>query len=318
MNALTALGLRGKSHHGTTTSGMPESIKWWSVRVINSRRRPFVSLLSVNAGLRGRVAVITGGAAGIGSETARNLARNGAHVAVLDIDVPAAELLAAELPGNPMACHADVADRQSVDDAIRAVVERYGRIDILIANAGIAGPTRPFLSVDAAEFERVIQINFLGVSRTIHAALPHLLSSSGYLLAVSSMVAAIPAPSMAAYGSSKAAIDALGRALRVELAATGVDVGVAHFGLVQTGLISTLRAEPGLAAMMESLPGPMSRPIPASRAAQAIVDGVQRRRAHVYQPGWVRGLLGFRGQLAALDGFAHRLPAFADMIVGGR
>jgi NAD(P)-dependent dehydrogenase (short-subunit alcohol dehydrogenase family) len=272
----------------------------------------------VNTGLHGRVAVVTGGAAGIGRETARNLARHGARVAVLDIDVPAAELVVVELPGDPIACHADVSDRQSVDGAIRAVVERYGRIDILIANAGIAGPTCPFLSVDAAEFERVIQINLLGVSRTIHAGLPHLLSSSGYLLAVSSMVAAIPAPSMAAYGASKAAIDAFGRALRVELAATGVDVGVAYFGLVQTGLISALRAEPRLAAMMESLPGPMSRPIPASRAAQAIVDGVLRRRAHIYQPSWVRGLFAFRGQFAALDGVAHRLPAFADMIASGR
>ena len=251
--------------------------------------------------LYGRVAVITGGGAGIGSETARELARQGARVAVLDVDFAAAEAVAADLPGDAIAWRTDVSNPASVHDAIRAVVEHYGRIDTVIANAGIAGPTQPMLTADPAEFERVIQVNLLGVSRTVHAVLPYLLVSGGYLLAVSSMAAAVPAPSMAAYGVSKAGIDALGRALRVELANTSVDVGVAYFGLVQTGLIDSLRDQPGLAELMESLPGPMSRPIPATRAAVAIVDAVKRRRARIYEPGWVRMLLRYRGQLAALD-----------------
>ena len=101
--------------------------------------------------LYGRVAVITGGGAGIGSETARELARQGARVVDAERRLCCCEAVPAELLDDAIAWRTDVSSRASVHDAIRAVVEHYGRIDTVIANAGIAGPTQPMLTADPAE-----------------------------------------------------------------------------------------------------------------------------------------------------------------------
>lgn len=264
------------------------------------------------------VAVVTGAAHGIGAATSRELVRRGASVAMLDCDAPAVKDLAAELGSRAIAFEADVTERASLDEAVNATLRHYGGFDVVVANAGIAGPTAPVSAVDAASFERTLDINLLGTWRTIQVTLPHVIEQRGYILSTASMASALPSPTMAAYGVSKSGIDALGRALRLELASRGVGVGVAYFGLVDTELIQDSDDAPGLSRWIEAFPGSMGRPIPAERAANAIVGGVESRSSHVYAPGWVRGLLAFRGQLAMLDRFLPRVPAIAAAIGSDR
>src|SRR5439155_914536 len=127
----------------------------------------------------------------------------GAQVAILDIDAAAARRVAAELDGAAVAFHADATDWASLNAAIAGTVERFGGIDVVVANAGIAGPTATVRTIEPETFERVVEINLLGVWRTIRAALPSIVERRGYVLAISSAAAAMSMPLWAAYAASK-------------------------------------------------------------------------------------------------------------------
>jgi NAD(P)-dependent dehydrogenase (short-subunit alcohol dehydrogenase family) len=261
-----------------------------------------------------QVVVITGGARGIGAACAAELTRRGAYVAILDSDGACATQTAKSLGRNASAYAVDVTDRTALREAFAAIAEVHGGIDTVIANAGISGPVGPVLDADPAALAKVIDINLLGVIETIHAALPYVVERQGYVLAVASAAAVIPTPAIAAYGASKAGVDAFARALRVELKPKGAAVGVAYFGLVETELIYGEGAAPGIEQLLTGVPGPIGRPVPASRAAEVIVRGIERRSDHVFAPGWVRALAGLRGQLQPLDRFASSVPRIAAMI----
>lgn len=111
----------------------------------------------------GQVAVITGGANGIGAEVARELSGRGASVAVLDCDAAQAETLAGELGDGAMGLGADVTDPASLAEAMDAVVQRFGGIDVVVANAGIAGPIATVAHVSAERWQQVIDVNLVGV-----------------------------------------------------------------------------------------------------------------------------------------------------------
>jgi len=252
--------------------------------------------------LRDRVVLITGAARGIGAETARRLVARGARVAILDIDAAAARRVAAELDGAAVAFHADATDWASLNAAIAGTVERFGGIDVVVANAGIAGPTATVRTIEPETFERVIEINLLGVWRTIRAALPSIVERRGYVLAVSSAAAAMSMPLWAAYAASKAGCEAFARSLRSELAHTGTRVGVAYFGEIKTDMTDGILTSPAARKAYETVPKFMSGAIPVQRAGAAIVRGIERRANVVSAPRYVRTLLKWRGQLAALDG----------------
>lgn len=264
-----------------------------------------------------KVVLITGGARGIGAETARQLIARGARVALLDSDGVTVKQTAADLGERAIGFEADVTDVASLKEAVRGTVERFGGIDAVVANAGIIGPTDPVDSVDPAAFEQVIDVNLLGVWRTVRAALPYVIERNGYVLPVASVAALMPFPTIAAYGASKAGVEAFGRALRVELAPDDVAVGVAYFGAIDTDMLHEARATPGIDAVLAGLPG-LRRTVPASEAAAAIVRGIERRSGQVYAPGWVPALLALSGPLAWFDGLAHRLPVVARMLTGER
>lgn len=262
-----------------------------------------------------KVVLITGAARGIGADTARQLVECGARVALLDRDGAAVKQTAANLGARAAGFEADVTDVASLDEAVRATVERFGGIDAVVANAGISGPTDPVDSVDPAAFEQVIEINLLGVWRTVRAAVPYVIERRGYVLCVASVAAVVPVPMMAAYGASKAGVEAFGRALRIELAPDDVHVGVAYFGHIDTDMVRDL---PGLNQVLADLPGPLGRGLPVEDAASAIVRGIERRSAHVYAPRWVPALLALRGQLASLDPLLNRLPSLSRLLGGDR
>lgn len=261
----------------------------------------------------GAVVVITGAGNGIGAETARRLVAAGLRVGLLDRDEQAVKARESELGANAVACVADVTDSASLHTAMRAVADRFGGIDAVIANAGISGPGATVAVIDPDEFERVIDIDLLGVWRTVRAALPFVLERGGYVLTVSSIAALIPCPTMPAYAAAKAGVEQFARALRMELADAGVAVGIAYFGAVDTAMVARMRQEPGLNQLLERI-GFAGKPIPVGAAAQAIVDGVLERRGTVYAPWFVPGLLAFRSVLAWTDPLLARLPAVRDLV----
>src|SRR5690606_9186658 len=139
-----------------------------------------------------------------------------------DVDAAGAAAAATSIGGEALAFGADVTDAQAIAAAIDAAAELFGGVDIVVANAGITA-SGSVQHIDAAAWERVIEVNLLGTWRTVRAALPHLVTSKGYLLLISSGFAAAPGPHASAYAASKSAIESLGRSTRIEVAHLGVD-----------------------------------------------------------------------------------------------
>lgn len=265
-------------------------------------------------GLSGTVVLITGAANGIGAETARQLVAAGAKVALLDRDGESLTRLAGELGDAAAAFVADVTDAESIDAAVGSAVAHFGGIDTVVANAGIAGPVATACSVDPREFEQVVEVNLLGVFRTVRAALPYVIERRGYVLLVSSIMALIPSPTAAGYAATKAGVEAFGRALRVELAGQGVRVGIAYFGLIDTGMVRDIVSTSGFGAVLSSLPGFFGNPAPVAHAGSVMVGGIARRANRVFAPGYVRLLLDLRSALTVADRLMARHSGLANVI----
>jgi NAD(P)-dependent dehydrogenase (short-subunit alcohol dehydrogenase family) len=198
--------------------------------------------------LTGRVVVVTGGNGGIGLGMARALAHAGADVVIWGRDEAKNEAARAELAAigpRVEAFGCDVADEQQVVDAFAGSVERMGKVDSLIANAGISGWS-PFVDMSLAEWRRVQAVNLDGVFLSLREAARHLVArgEGGSLVAVSSTSAIHGAPGMEHYASSKAAVLALIRSLAVELARHRIRCNSIVPGWTETGLISTSTSSP--------------------------------------------------------------------------
>ena len=249
--------------------------------------------------VQGRTVLITGAARGIGAESARRLASRGANLALVGLEPELLEQVAAECRPNAAAFEADVTDVAALEGAVAATVERFGGIDAVVANAGVAG-AGTVRSIDPASFERTIEINLLGTWRTVRACLPPVIERRGYVLVVSSLSAIAYAPGMAAYTASKAGVEAFSNALRIELAHLGVGVGVGYFGWIDTELVAGADRHPAFGFARAKIPGPMGKTYPLSLAGDAIADGIERRRRWVAVPWWIRGMLVLRGMLPPL------------------
>jgi NAD(P)-dependent dehydrogenase (short-subunit alcohol dehydrogenase family) len=246
----------------------------------------------VMAGVGGKVVLITGGARGIGAETARALAGRGARLVLTDIDEAPLKELAAELGEDKVVTAVcDVCDLPSMEAAVARGIERFGGIDLVLANAGIAsyGSVR---AIDPAAFKRVLDINVLGVFHTVRAALPSLIERKGYVLVVSSLAAFAAAPGLAAYNASKAGVEHFANALRLEVAPHGVAVGSAHMSWIDTPLLRDAKQDlPGFKKLLDSLPGPLSKTSSVDVCVDAFVKALAARKRRVNVPGWV-GAMG--------------------------
>ena len=234
--------------------------------------------------LAGKVVLITGPARGIGAETARLLARRGARLSLVGREPELLRALAEELGAGHVWFEADVTDQPALDRAVAGTVEALGGIDVVFANAGIASNgTVAVTPVEA--LVRTIEVNLIGVVRTVSATLPHVTARRGYFLLMSSASALAPLPAMAPYTASKIGVEQFGSALRLEVAHRGVAVGVAHPSWIDTDLVRDQQRELGtFNQTIAGLPGPFGKVMPLAECVEALVDGMERRRRKVYVP----------------------------------
>lgn len=215
----------------------------------------------------GAVAIVTGGASGIGAAVATLLAARGARVAVLDRDVTG-------LPAELFRALCDVTDSAQVDAAVDAVVEHFGALDIVINNAGI-GAAGDVAANDDDEWHRVLDVNVVGIARVTRAALPHLRKSSrAAVVNTSSVVAAVGVPNRAVYAASKGAVSALTLAMAADHVREGIRVNAVTPGTADTPWVGRLldaAADPDAAASALRARQPMGRLVTAAEVANAIV-----------------------------------------------
>jgi NAD(P)-dependent dehydrogenase (short-subunit alcohol dehydrogenase family) len=246
--------------------------------------------------LSGKVVLITGAAQGIGLGTAKAMHARGASVALLDLDLAATERAAATVGARAIGLAGDVTDGASLETAVRATVTRFGGIDVSIANAGISPPAATARVYDPGLWEKVIDVNLLGAWRTVRATLPHVLQRRGQIVLISSIYAFTNGTFVSPYAASKAGIEQLGRALRVELSSHGVTSTTAYFGFVDTAMVrAAIKDDPLGQRFHELIPGFLHKTITPDQAGEVLTRGVQRRATTVMAPRRWRPLSVLRG-----------------------
>src|SRR3954452_5814717 len=220
------------------------------------------------AALNSAVALVTGASSGIGDATARRLAEHGASVVVVArrrdrLDTLVSEIVSAG--GTALAVEADITDRDQADRAVQAAVDRFGRLDILINNAGLM-LLGPVVGADVAEWERMIAINQNGLLYVTHAALPHLLAAAqdelrgvADIVNISSIAGRQAWPNFGVYNMTKFGVNGFTEALRQEVTQKHVRVGVLEPGAVATELVShnNEQVQADLAADADQIPEPL-------------------------------------------------------------
>jgi NAD(P)-dependent dehydrogenase (short-subunit alcohol dehydrogenase family) len=270
--------------------------------VSRAREAPFL--------VAGRTAFITGAARGIGAATAERLHSKGANVALVGLESERLEQNAARMGGGRTAWfEADVTDLDALEQAVAGTVERFGGIDIAIANAGLAF-VGALGSSPIEQIERTLAVNLLGVWRTDRAVIEQITTRGGYLLNVASLSALLHTPLMGAYTATKAGVEALTDALRMESAPSGARVGCAYFGFIDTDLVRAAYAQPPTALINARIPGFLRNPAPLSSAVDALERGIERRAARVWAPRWVGAAIALRAILQPLiERISLREPA---------
>jgi NAD(P)-dependent dehydrogenase (short-subunit alcohol dehydrogenase family) len=234
--------------------------------------------------ISGKVVLITGPARGIGAETARRLSKRGARLSLVGLEPERLAALVAELGPQHAMFECDVTDQAALDRAVAGTVQALGGIDVVVANAGIASNgTVAVTPVEA--MVRVLEVNLVGVVRTVSATLPQVTGRKGYYLLVSSAAALAAMPGLGAYAASKSGVEFFGSALRLEVAHKGVAVGVIHPCWIDTDLVRDLQHDlNAFNRMLRTLPGPFGSISTVEECADAMVDAIARRRRKVFVP----------------------------------
>jgi NAD(P)-dependent dehydrogenase (short-subunit alcohol dehydrogenase family) len=246
--------------------------------------------------LNGKVALVTGAARGIGFETARQMHLRGASVAVLDLDADEAREAAERIGPRAMGLAGDVTDQNAMFAAVAEVVEKLGGLDVAVANAGIA--QKQFATargLSGEEWERVFEVDLLGVWRTVRAALPQIVERHGQMVVVSSVYAFANGMGNSPYAVAKAGVEALGRSLRVELAPHGASASVAYFGWVDTKLVQDAFEQEDGGRIRELSPDFLLKRITPDEAGAGLVRGIEQRAPRIFVPKWWRYVSAFRG-----------------------
>ena len=202
--------------------------------------------------LEGRVAVVTGGARGIGLAIAERFVKSGAQIAIWDADNHEAKKAAKQLGGR--AFTVDVTDEQSVLRAAEDTKIAFGSIDILVNSAGITGPNTSIEEYDATHWRRVLEVNLTGAFLCSKAVIPHMKSANyGRIVHIASVAGKEGNPNAGAYSASKAGVIALTKTLGKELASSGIRVNCVTPAAVETGLFAQM-TESHIAFMLSKIP----------------------------------------------------------------
>ena len=188
--------------------------------------------------LKDQVAIVTGAASGFGAEIARQYVAQGARVALADINAAGAQAVAAELGEAAIAVACDVTKRADIDALVKATTDRWGRLDIVVNNAGWTHKNQPLLDVDEATFDRVYDINVKSIFHMVHAVVPLMRAAKrGVILNIGSTAGIRPRPGLTWYNSSKGAVNLMSKSLAVELGADNIRVNVICPVMGVTGLL---------------------------------------------------------------------------------
>lgn len=231
-----------------------------------------------------KIAIITGGASGIGRELGRQLALRGAVVILADLDENLVQKTVKEISGQSgkaTPCRLDVTDREAVQRCVNETVEEYGKLDYIFNNAGIgiAGEVQDFSYKD---WKSVIDVNFFGVVHGVCAAYPVMLEQGfGHIVNTASMAGLIPIPGEISYVASKYGVVGLSHALRTEAAAFGVKVSVVCPGVTDTPILKTNKViKHDRKKMLSSLPPPIS----PEQLVRAVLSGIEKNKRTIIAP----------------------------------
>ena len=198
--------------------------------------------------LSGKVAVVTGGNAGIGEAIAKAFAREGASVVITgrrqgELDRVVNDIVQAQ--GQAVAVAGSVTDELSAQEAVRRAVQQFGQLDILVNNAGIGDFGKRLHEINDTTWAQVLDVNLTGVFRMTRAVLPQMLKQGrGAIVNISSVASLVGLPTLSAYAASKGALDALTRALAVDYAKDGIRCNVVNPGLIDTPMAAPLMGNP--------------------------------------------------------------------------
>lgn len=265
--------------------------------------------------LKGQVAVVTGAARGVGELLARKLAARGAKVALIGLEPEELKKVSDSLGTDTAHWHGDVTDHEAMTRIAGEVEEHFGRVDIVVANAGVA-TGGPLAGSDPVPWRRVIEVNLVGGAVTARAFLPQLVASRGYFLQIASLAALTPAPMMSAYCASKSGVEAFAHCLSGEVGHQGVRVGVGYLSWTDTDMVRGADEDELMRDMRKQLPWPTNRTYPLGPAVDRIVTGIERRARHVYGQWWLRGMQSIRGYLPVVVavGAAWQLRKFESRL----
>jgi NAD(P)-dependent dehydrogenase (short-subunit alcohol dehydrogenase family) len=251
--------------------------------------------------LAGRTIALTGATGGLGSALAGELRTRGANLALMDLDPDALAVQSARLGGPAVAraYRVDVRELSTLEAAMDRAAADFGRLDVVIAGAGVEVMS-PMALMHPAEFERTIDINLTGVWRTFRAALPHVQSTKGYLLAISSMAAFVHSPLQAPYTASKAGVWAMSDSIRLELRHLGVDVGTIHPTFFSTPMMDRVLANAAGRRLWGGHQNALWKMVPLELVVAETIAAIERRAAMTVVPKRI-------GAIARAAGFARPL-----------
>jgi NAD(P)-dependent dehydrogenase (short-subunit alcohol dehydrogenase family) len=244
--------------------------------------------VTLSLSLADKTILITGAAGGIGAASAAALHARGANIVLADLTQDAVDKVADQIGRTrtlPLAV--DVTDSRSLAEAVEQSVDRFGSLDVVFANAGIAAdPPATVATIDPGEFERIIEVDLLGVWRTARAALPHIISSRGHVLVTASVYAYFNGTVNAPYAMSKAGVEQFGRALRTELAIHGATAGVLYPGWVKTPITRAAFGDNDLVTRMREqlYPTFLGSAIHPDTVAARVADGIEKRSPRIMVP----------------------------------